>query len=524
MNVNPILLQVFRNRFVAIAEEMGVTLGRTAFSPNIKERRDYSCAVFDVRGDMIAQAAHIPVHLGSMPLSVKAAIDEVPMRPGDMVMLNDPFRGGTHLPDITLVAPVFIDGETSPTFYVANRAHHADVGGISPGSMPVSSSIYQEGIIIPPTRLVEGGEIDRNLLGFLLRNVRTPEEREGDFAAQVMANLTGVERCMQLVGKYGFTEVERYAGHLNDYAERMMRQTISTIPDGIYRFEDWLDSDGFSDAPVPMRLNLQVSGDQVHLDFSASAQQVKGSVNAVYAITLSAVLYCFRCLIREDVPTNAGIARPLEVVTRPGTVVDARFPAAVAGGNVETSQRIVDLVLGALAQAIPEQIPAASQGTMNNTTIGGVDPRTGQPFSYYETLAGGCGAGSMQDGASAVHSHMTNTLNTPVEALEYAYPFRVTEYAVRSDSGGVGRQRGGNGLIREIELLVDAEVTILAERRSRGAYGLAGGAAGCPGRNLVIGKGGEEVRPGKFSSHLKHGESLRIETPGGGGFGDGFND
>jgi N-methylhydantoinase B len=519
MNVNPILLQVFRNRFVAIAEEMGVTLGRTAFSPNIKERRDYSCAVFDVRGDMVAQAAHIPVHLGSMPLSVKAAISEVPMRRGDMVMLNDPFRGGTHLPDITLVAPVFIDSGEKPAFYVANRAHHADVGGISPGSMPVATSIFQEGLIIPPTRLVAGGELDRNLLGLLLRNVRTPQEREGDFAAQVMANLIGVERSVQLVEKYGFAEVDRYAGHLNDYAERMMRQTIAAIPDGRYGFEDRLDSDAFSEQPVPLRLELRIDGERACLDFSSSAPQVAGSVNAVYAITLSAVLYCFRCLIREDVPTNAGIARPLEIVTRPGTVVDARFPAAVAGGNVETSQRIVDLVLGALAQALPDRIPAASQGTMNNTTIGGIDPRTGQPYSYYETLAGGCGAGSSMDGASAVHSHMTNTLNTPVEALEYAYPFRVTQYAVRRGSGGSGLQRGGDGLVREIELLADAEVTVLSERRSTGPYGLAGGAAGRPGKNLLIGKGGRALQPGTFSAQLKSGTRLRIETPGGGGFG-----
>lgn len=519
MSVNPVLLQVFRNRFVAIAEEMGVALGRTAFSPNIKERRDYSCAIFDVRGDMIAQAAHIPVHLGSMPLSVKAAIAEMPMGRGDMVMLNDPFRGGTHLPDITLVAPVFVDGEESPRFYVANRAHHADVGGISPGSMPVSTSIHQEGVIIPPTRLVVSGEVDHNLLGFLLRNVRTPQEREGDFAAQVMANLTGVERCVQLVEKYGFAEVDRYAGYLNDYAERMMRQTIKAIPDGTYRFEDWLDSDGFDDRSIPLRLTLRIEADRAHLDFTQSAPQVVGSVNAVYAITLSAVLYCFRCLVREDVPTNAGIARPLKIRTKAGTVVDARFPAAVAGGNVETSQRIVDLVLGALSQAIPEQIPAASQGTMNNTTIGGIDPRTGLPFSYYETLAGGSGASSGREGASAVHSHMTNTLNTPVEALEYAYPFRVTQYGVRSGSGGEGAKRGGDGLVREIELLANSEVTVLSERRERGAYGLAGGVDGRPGENSIIRKDGAKGLPGKFSNRFKAGDKLRIETPGGGGFG-----
>lgn len=519
MKINPILLQVFRNRFVAIAEEMGVTLGRTAFSPNIKERRDYSCALFDANGDMIAQAAHIPVHLGSMPLSVKAAIAAVKMQPGDMAMLNDPFAGGTHLPDITLVAPVYVDGNEQPAFYVANRAHHSDVGGMSPGSMPIATSIFQEGLIIPPTLIVRSGEIDRNLFQLLLRNVRTPQEREGDFAAQVMANLTGVERSKQLVTKYGLQQTCDYAGYLNDYAEKMLRQTIAAIPDGEYRFEDCLDNDGVDLPPVPLQLTLTIKGDTAELDFCDCAPQVKGSVNAVYAITLSAVLYCFRCLIKEDVPTNAGIARPLAIRTEPGTVVDARFPAPVAGGNVETSQRIVDLVLGALAQAIPQQIPAASQGTMNNTTIGGIDPRNGQPFSYYETLGGGCGATSRQEGANAVHSHMTNTLNTPVEALEYAYPFRVTQYSLRPDSGGLGQQRGGNGLIREIEMLTDTEVTVLSERRVVAPYGLAGGKPGKTGSNLKVTAGDNEKLPGKISCGFTRGEKLRLETPGGGGWG-----
>ncbi|WP_303722262.1 hydantoinase B/oxoprolinase family protein [Malonomonas rubra] len=519
MIVNPILLQVFRNRFIAIAEEMGVTLGRTAFSPNIKERRDYSCALFDTDGDMIAQAAHIPVHLGSMPLSVKAAIEAIEMLDGDMVMLNDPFAGGTHLPDITLVAPIYVDGSPKPAFFVANRAHHSDVGGMTAGSMPVSTSIFQEGIIIPPTKIVSAGEIDRNLFRLLLRNVRTPQEREGDFAAQVMANLTGVQRSKQLVEKYGLQQTCDYARYFNDYAEKMLRQTIAGIPDGNYQFEDCLDSDGFSAQPVVLKLQLEIKGDSAVLDFRGCAPQVKGSVNAVYAITLSAVLYCFRCLVKEDVPTNAGIARPLTILTKPATVVDARFPASVAGGNVETSQRIVDLVLGALAQAIPEQIPAASQGTMNNTTIGGIDPRTGQPFSYYETLAGGCGATSSQDGASAVHSHMTNTLNTPVEALEYAYPFRVTQYSLREGSGGHGQMKGGDGLVREIEMLAETEVTVLSERRRNQPFGLAGGAAGQSGCNLkIIGEHREKL-PEKATGYFKTGERLRIETPGGGGWG-----
>jgi len=517
MDVNPILLQVFKNRFAAIAEEMGVTLGRTAFSPNIKERRDYSCALFDRHGDMIAQAAHIPVHLGSMPLSVKSAIEQVAMNPGDMVMLNNPFNGGTHLPDITLVMPVFIDDEAA--FYVANRAHHADVGGMTSGSMPLSSSLFQEGVIISPVKLVERGAIDRKILNFVLDNVRTPTEREGDFAAQMMANRIGARRLEELVAKYDRSTVAFYAASLNDYAERFMRQAIAEIPDGHYHFCDCLDGDGIGSEPAWIDCQLQITGDTARIDFSASDPQVTGSVNAVYAITLSAVLYVFRSLIAAPVPTNAGCQRPLEVITRPGTLVDARFPAAVAGGNVETSQRIVDVVLGALSRALPEQIPAASQGSMNNTTIGGLDPRSGMPFAYYETLAGGHGASACGHGESAMHSHMTNTLNTPVEALEYAYPFRVTEYAVRRSSGGRGRHHGGDGLVREIELLADAEVTMLSERRDHRPYGLQGGEPGAPGRNLVVSATEARCMPGKFSTRLKAGERLRIETPGGGGWG-----
>lgn len=520
--LNPILMQVFKNRFASIAEEMGVVLNRTAFSPNIKERRDFSCAVFDAEGLMIAQAAHIPVHLGSMPLSVQAAIEACPMAEGDMIMLNNPFAGGTHLPDITLVAPVFSGPQGSrekPAFYIANRAHHADVGGMTSGSMPLSTSIYQEGIIISPLKIVEKGEIDRKIMNFLLSNVRTPQEREGDFAAQIMANLTGAERCRELVDKYGLATVKEYAAGLNDYAETIMRRTIAIIPDGDYEFTDHLDGDGISTKNIAIRVAITIRGDQARLDFSDSAAQVRGSVNAVKAITLSAVLYVFRSLVEAEIPTNAGCLRPLEVITKKGTIVDAEFPAAVAGGNVETSQRIVDVILGALARALPEKIPAASQGTMNNTTIGGRDPESGRPFAYYETLAGGTGAGSGHDGAAAVHSHMTNTLNTPIEALEFSYPFQVTEYAVRPDSGGAGRRRGGDGLIREIKLLADAEVTVLSERRARPPYGLAGGEAGSPGRNLIIRQGQHLEMGGKFSEHLLKDDLIRIETPGGGGYG-----
>jgi len=384
----------------SIAEEMGVTLNRTGFSPNIKERRDFSCAIFDQQGEMIAQAAHIPVHLGSMPMSVKSAMHSMSWEDGDMVILNDPFKGGTHLPDITIVAPVFA-GRKLPSFYVANRAHHADVGGMSSGSMPLSHSIFQEGIIIPPLKIVERGSIDRKLLSFFLNNVRTPAEREGDFAAQIMANMTGVRRTQELIERYGLEMVDFYANNLIDYAERITRKTIETIPDGRYEFEDFMDDDGLGDERIKIKVILTVRGDETVLDFSDSHKQVNGSINAVYAITLSAVLYVFRSLIEEEIPTNAGCLRPVTIVTKKGSIVDASFPAAVAGGNVETSQRIVDVVLGALFKAVPEKISAASQGTMNNITIGGIDDRNGQPFTYYETLGGGMGATAKGDGETA---------------------------------------------------------------------------------------------------------------------------
>jgi len=518
MKVNPILLEVFKNRFASISEEMGVTLIRTAFSPNIKERRDLSCAVFDHSGDMIAQAAHIPVHLGSMPLSVKAAINHGNWEKGDMVILNDPFKGGTHLPDITLVAAVFAESNV-PEFFVANRAHHADVGGMSSGSMPLSTSIFQEGIIIPPLKLIEKGIIDRKIMGFLLNNIRTPAEREGDFAAQIMANVTGVRRTEELITKYGLDKTRVYAGALMDYAERLTRKTILEIPDGSYEFEDAMEDDGITDQRIRVHVNITIQGDTATLDFRGCDPQVQGSINAVYAITLSAVLYVFRSLVPKDIPTNAGCLRPINVLTRKGSAVDALFPAAVAGGNVEMSQRIVDVVLGALSHAVPETIPAASQGTMNNVTIGGVDLRKGKPFAYYETIGGGMGASFRCNGESAVHCHMTNTMNTPVEALEYSYPFLVTEYSVRRGTGGHGHHKGGDGIVREIELLSDAELTVLSERRRIPPYGLFGGEPGSVGKNVIIRNTGSELKGGKFSASLNKGDRLRIETPGGGGYG-----
>ncbi len=518
MKSDPITLELFKNRFSSIAQEMGVTLQRTSFSPNIKERLDFSCAVFDKNAEMVAQAAHIPVHLGSMPLSVKSAVKTVEADSGDMIIVNDPYKGGTHLPDITIVAPIFL-GKDSPQFYVANRAHHSDVGGISPGSMPLSTSLYQEGIIIPPMKIIEHGIIDKKLMKFFLHNVRTPFEREGDLTSQIMANLTGIKRIKEIVKKYSFDTTLFYANSLNDYSESIMRKTIMKIPNGIYRYEDLMDNDGQSTTDVKIKLTMKIKDDTVELDFSESDDQTEGNINAVYAITMSAALYVFRSLIAQNIPTNSGCMRPIKVITRKASVVDAEFPSAVAAGNVETSQRIVDVILGALFSAIPEAIPAASQGTMNNITIGGTD-ELGKPFTYYETIGGGMGAGSRNNGESAIHSHMTNTLNTPIEALEYSYPFIVTEYSIRKESGGEGKFYGGNGLNREIKLLSDVQVTVLSERRKNAPYGLKGGDAGQKGKNIVKFKGEDfKDMPSKFSIKLKKDDIIRIETPGGGGYG-----
>jgi N-methylhydantoinase B/oxoprolinase/acetone carboxylase alpha subunit len=523
--INPIDLEIFKNLFVSIAEEMGVTLCRTGFSPNIKERLDYSCAIYDGQGHTIAQGDHLPVHLGAMPLSVRAAIDNVDMQRGDIVILNDPFRGGTHLPDITLVCPVFLPGQpATPAFFVANRAHHSDVGGMSPGSMPLSREVFQEGLILPPVKLVKGGTLDREILSLILANVRTPEEREGDLSAQIAANRIGEQRLLHMVSRYGYDTLAHYAAATQDYAERVLRRTIAGVPDGRYEFADALDNDGFSEAPVPIRCAITIAGDHATVDFTGSSAQTAGCVNANLAITLSATLYCFRCLIEEDVLYNDGISRPITLIAPPGTVVNAQHPSAVAGGNVECSQRITDVVLGALAQALPQRIPAASQGTMNNLTLGGVDTRSGarqgQSFAYYETAGGGMGARDRLGGLSGVHTHMSNTRNTPIEVLEHALPVRVVRYALREGSGGRGEYDGGDGLVREIELLSPASVTLLTERRRFQPYGAAGGQPGASGRNMLIHPdGSEEILPAKVQLELAAGDRLRLETPGGGGHG-----
>lgn len=536
---DPTTLEIYRALYTSVAEEMGIALRRTAFSPNIKERRDYSCAVFDASGRVIAQGDHMPVHLGSMPLAVASALKEIDLQPGDVVALNDPFAGGTHLPDVTLVAPVFA-GTTDdrrpmtvenrsvrqrsavvrPLFYVANRAHHADIGGATPGSMGMATDIYGEGLCIPPIRLVRNGRLDEGVMRLILANVRSGDERRGDFQAQIGSLKTGARRLLEIVKRRGARETADYATHLIDYSARLMRHAIASIPDGAYEAEDALDDDGISDAPVPIKVRITIKGPRARVDFSGSAPQVAGPINAVEAITVSAVSYVFRCLLEGDVPASAGLMAPIEVVAPKGTIVNAVHPASVAGGNVETSQRIVDVLFSALAKALPNRIPAASQGTMNNLTIGGIDPRTGNEFSYYETVAGGMGARPSQDGMSAVHTHMTNSLNTPAEALEYAYPLRVREYKIRKGSGGKGKQRGGEGVVRELETLAAARMSLLSDRRKRAPYGLSGGDDGKCGTAAIISDGRARKIGSKGSWKLKAGDRVRIETPGGGGFGN----
>jgi N-methylhydantoinase B len=529
MRVDPTELEICKNLFHSVAEEMGAALRRSAFSPNIKERRDYSCAVFDGAGRAVAMGDHMPVHLGSMPASVAAAIAafgrEPGLGPGDVAVLNDPFAGGTHLPDLTMVAPVYVGDAKrkgkEPLFYVANRAHHSDIGGAQPASMGLSEEIYQEGLRIPPVRLFRAGKMDRDVLALILANVRTPQEREGDLTAQIAACRLGERRLRELAEKYGVRHTRRYLDALQNYSSRLMRQTLRGIPNGVYRAEDFLDDDGYSDEPLALRVAITVRGERAQVDFAGSAPACRGSLNAVMAITQSAVFYVFRCLLGEEVPACAGLMDPIEVSAPEGSIVNARPPVAVAAGNVETSQRIVDVLLRALAKALPQRIPAASSGTMNNLSFGGIASGTGMPFAYYETVAGGMGARPSKEGLSGIHTHMTNSLNTPTEALESALPVRVRRYSLRSGSGGAGKQKGGDGIVREIEFLTEARVSILSDRRRFAPYGLAGGKPGKPGRNeLILPNGKKRTLPSKAVFTAPRGSVLRIETPGGGGWGE----
>ncbi len=575
--LDPADLAFFGNLFTSIAEEMGASLIRSAYSPNIKERRDCSCALFDAAGRLVAQAAHIPVHLGAMPASVRAALAAFPkLVAGDAVLLNDPFAGGTHLPDLTIVTPVFAAGSDQagsrglqparsrgyqparsgqpPLAYLASRAHHADVGGMTPGSLPLSREIYQEGLRLPPVKLREGGRVNRAVVDLLRANSRTPVEREGDLRAQLAAHDVGTVRMIETVERHGLAKLRRQMAALIEYGERLMGALIAHMPNGVYLFEDVLDGDGLGSGPIKIRVRLTVRGRRAVVDFAGSDPACAGNLNAVEAITCSAVYYCFLCLLvttsgahsgpstchgrvgREsgsgatahravahgetiNPPLNAGCFAPIRVIAPRGTIVNAGPPHAVACGNLETSQRIVDVVFGALALAVPDVVPAASQGTMNNLTLGGVDPSTGQPFAYYETIGGGMGARPGVRGVDGVQVHMTNTLNTPIEALEFSYPMRVERYEIMPGTGGKGKWRGGHGLRRDVRLLCDATGTLLCDRREHAPYGLHGGQPGRVGKNFLIRKGKRRKLSGKVQLDLKEDDLLSIQTPGGGGLG-----
>ena len=524
MPVDPISLQVFKSKFESVAEEMGVALQRTAYSPNIKERRDFSCAVFNPEGDMVAQAADIPVHLGAMPASVKAALTVFPdsLNPGDIVMLNDPYMGGSHLPDTTMVAPIYSEekGKKVLTGFVANRGHHADVGGMTPGSLPLSTELYQEGTIIPPIKLARRGRLNQEIIQLICRNSRTSDERKGDLAAQTAAIKVGEQRMKEITERYGLAETLEHMAALLDYSERVTRRAIAKIPDGRYEVTDYMDDDGLTQELVPITVAITVSGEELYIDFTGTSPQRPGCINAPVAVTTSACLYVVRCLLDEQTPANQGCLRPLTINTPLGSLVNPEPQRGVAAGNVETSQRITDVLLGALAQALPEVIPAASQGTMNNMIIGGHDPVRNKPFVYYETIAGGMGGRPDKDGISAIHTHMTNTMNTPIEAMEFAFPLRLKRYAVRRGSGGEGKFRGGDGVIREVEFLSPARVTLMSERRKRPPPGYQGGHHGEPGENVLLRGGYEEVNlAGKELLDVESGDVISIRTPGAGGWG-----
>jgi N-methylhydantoinase B len=509
--LNPIELNIFSSRLEAVCDEMGAVLRNAAFSPNIRDRLDFSCAVFDAQGQLCAQAAHIPVHLGSMAYAMADIVARIEWHPGDMVVLNDPFLGGTHLPDVTLIAPLF--SHERLTAFLVNRAHHADIGAASPGSMPISHTLDQEGRVIPPGKLIRRGALDRDFLTELVEGNRNPQESEGDFSAQISANRRGVERLGELLDDWGRAGFLQGLDRLNAYGERLAREAIGQLPPGRYSFEDVMDDDGQGQQEIPIRVEIAIGASGVVVDFCGTAPQVAGNINCPLAVAAAAVYYVFRCLMPAQTPACAGTFRPIRIEAPAGCLLRAKRPAAVAAGNVETSTRVVDVVLGALAKALPDKIPAASHGSMNNLAMG--SERPGSPWDYYETIGGGMGAGREGGGLHGVQTHMTNTLNTPIEVIETRYPVRVLRYALRRGSGGEGRNRGGDGLIREFEFLAPTQATLLTERRTHHPWGAEGGMEGETGSNTL---NGEEL-PGKTRLLLEAGDRLKVETPGGGGWG-----
>ena len=518
---DPITFEVIKNSLISCAREMSQALRRTAFSPNIKERRDCSCALFDSEGRLVAQSKDIPVHLGAMPLSVRSCIDrlEDEMRGGSMALVSDPYSGGSHLPDLTLVHPIYDQGER--VAFAANRAHHADIGGESPGSMPgMSLSLEEEGFVVQPRIVVEEGALDRGRISDILEATRTPDERLGDLSAQVAANLVGARRLSHVASVHGWDLLSKSFDELRLYSQTMMRSALAQHAGGAGEFTDYMDSDGAGRWRIPIAVSVSISGEGASVDFDGTSEEVDGNINCPIASTLSSVFYVFITLFGREIPTNEGCWSVIDVSVPEGSLLNPEYPSAVSAGNVETSQRIVDVTLGAMSKIVPDLVPAASQGTMNNLVIGGIDPRNGAQFSFYETIGGGTGAMKGQHGTSGIHSHMTNTLNTPIEALEIAYPLRVREYGIRRQTGGSGRWHGGDGIVREIEVVgEECTISIQSERRHSSPWGLEGGAPGACGRNTIVYDGEEKPLQAKTSIVLRDGATIRVETPGGGGWG-----
>lgn len=507
---DPVSLGIFANRLAAIAEEMGAVLQRAALSPNIRDRLDFSCALFDARGGLLAQAAHIPVHLGSMAFAMESLVESRDWSEGDLLVWNDPFAGGTHLPDITMAAPVFVDGKRMG--FVANRAHHADIGSAAPGSMPLSSSLEEEGILISPTLLGRDGQLLGDKFDRLTRDLG--DHSRGDFIAQWSSCRRGVERLADALRQMGLESFEQNRHELNRYATTLARQIFAGVPGGTWEATELMDSDGFGAFDIPLKLTLTTSPQGWQADFTGTSPQVQGNLNCPLSVTMASLFYVFRCLMPAETPVCAGLFEGLELKAPEGCLVNARYPAAVAAGNVETSQRIVDLVLQALRQAGLKQLPADSQGTMNNLAMGGTR-EDGSRWSYYETIGGGCGANPRGHGLDACQSHMTNTLNTPVESLESNFPVRLLSYQIRSGSAGLGRWNGGCGLVREYLFESSARVNLISERRRHAPKGISGGGDGKPGTNWLDGV----PLPEKVDLQINEGQVLRIETPGGGGWG-----
>ena len=523
--VDPTTVEVIKGALTYAAEEMGVILRNSAYSPNIKERLDFSCTIFDHKKRLTAQAEHIPVHLGSMQLAVQQGLERFKgeLEDGDMIMFNDPYISGTHLPDITLICPIFHEGRIIA--YSANKAHHSDVGGKAPGSMAGDATeIYQEGIIIPPVKFVKKGVIDKEIASILLSNIRTPNIRMGDLRAQIAANLLGKQRVLELVKRYGERTLHVAMEEIMNYSERRTRIEIGKMPKGSYSAEDYLENTGTNNRKVKIKVTVTIKEKQLIIDYTGTDKQVDGPVNAVLGVTLSGVYYVLRCLTDPSIPMNAGCYRPIKVEVPKGTLMNPVPPAPVAGGNVETSQRNVDVLLKAFAQIVPERVCAACQGTMNNIAVGGVNPETDRAWTFYETIAGGFGGRKGMDGVDAVHTHMTNTMNTPIEAIETVYPIRFLKYEMRKDSGGPGMWRGGVGLERSWMLLASSAVlSVLAERTKMPPWGLYGGKPGAKGEYYLIKANGKRVRlKSKCTVKMEKGDIFMVRTPGGGGYGKPF--